>query len=817
MEPDLSRQRIITLAVVAGAVLFVFLQLQPGVLFKDTTPTGSDLGGHVWEPNYLREHLLPQGRLTGWAPDWHAGVPTLVFYFPFPALVIALLSVVLPYTITFKLVLALALMSVPVAAWAFGRLSGLRFPAPALMAVATVPFLFDHFHPQTRGGDVISTLRGEYAFAVGLPLALLFIGVLARALDTRRYRAGAAVLLGLVVLSHVFATLFALAGAAVLLLVRPSRRRLLDAAFVVVVGGLLAGFWLIPLRWRYGYAPPGLHDHVGQYLQNLFPFASRCATRGQCQPGQFLPVETWHLGVVTLLAGAGVVISARRRARMGLAIGALAASMAIGFVVLPGGRLQNDRLLPFWFLGLYLLAALGIAEGGHEIQAWRERRRRRARYASPGGAGPAVPAIAPIAGLVLVVLLVGLPLRSVPGWLPIHTVDRSKVRLTMDFAFGGYEGRPGWGEYHRLMTTIDDVGRDHGCGRAFAEADRPSLSKYGTLVAFMLLPYWSDGCISTVNEGLEVSETSLYEQLVKVELSKAPNINLYDLPYENLVVNKGVEHLQLMGVRYYLAVSPETKAQADANPDLVRRARSGPWSVYEVKRSVLVTPLAFEPVVIEGEYASGQQWSQVGVNFFQRDKRGREVPFAAGGPDGWARVRVGEHEPTANVFNLPAIGTSVTVDAPRTPVAAARVSRIRKSDDRISFDVDRTGSPVLVKTSYFPNWTASGARGPWRVTPNFMVVVPTARHVTLHYGWTPVDLFGFALTLAGIAGVVGLAWRGRRRAGEAVPVTPTPAPAPAPAQRARPARPAASKSAREAGPRTQSQRKKRKRAGRPRR
>ena len=262
------------------------------------------------------------------------------------------------------------------------------------------------------------------------------------------------------------------------------------------------------------------------------------------------------------------------------------------------------------------------------------------------------------------------------------------------------------------MTTMDRVGREHGCGRAFAEADRPAFSRFGTLAAFLLLPYWTDSCIATINEGLEVSETSLYEQLVKVELTKTPNINLYDLPYQNLVVGQGVEHLQLMGVRYYLAVSPETKAQADTNPDLVRRARSGPWNVYEVRGAPLVAPLAFQPAVIEGKYASGALWSQVGVNYFEKDRRGRDVALAAGGPDSWARVPVRELEPTANVFNLPAIGTGVNVDAPRVQVAPARVSRIRTSDDRISFDVDRTGSPVLVKTSYFPNWQAHGAKGP---------------------------------------------------------------------------------------------------------
>ena len=60
--------------------------------------------------------------------------------------------------------------------------------------------------------------------------------------------------------------------------------------------------------------------------------------------------------------------------------------------------------------------------------------------------------------------------------------------------------------------------------------------------------------------------------------------------------------------------------------------------------------------------------------------------------------------------------------------------------DGISFDVSEPGVPVLVKISYFPNWEASGADGPFRVTPNHMVVVPTDTHVELRYGWTGVDV-----------------------------------------------------------------------------
>ena len=69
--------------------------------------------------------------------------------------------------------------------------------------------------------------------------------------------------------------------------------------------------------------------------------------------------------------------------------------------------------------------------------------------------------------------------------------------------------------------------------------------------------------------------------------------------------------------------------------------------------------------------------------------------------------------------------------------------------------------PVLVKTSYFPNWQATGADGPWRVTPNLMVVIPTSRHVSLHYGFTPVDNAGRLLTLAGLAALAWL-WHAER-------------------------------------------------------
>jgi hypothetical protein len=85
---------------------------------------------------------------------------------------------------------------------------------------------------------------------------------------------------------------------------------------------------------------------------------------------------------------------------------------------------------------------------------------------------------------------------------------------------------------------------------------------------------------------------------------------------------------------------------------------------------------------------------------------------------------------------------------------------VRAGRDRISFSVDRPGTPVLVKSSYFPNWEVQGARGPWRVTPNFMVVVPTGTEVELRYGTTSVEWLGWGVTSAGL---VALFLLGRAR------------------------------------------------------
>src|SRR5690606_5919944 len=101
---------------------------------------------------------------------------------------------------------------------------------------------------------------------------------------------------------------------------------------------------------------------------------------------------------------------------------------------------------------------------------------------------------------------------------------------------------------------------------------------------------------------------------------------------------------------------------------------------YEIADSELVTPLSFEPAVVEDVHDAIHSWLPVAVDWYQDPSRW-DVPLATSGPEEWPRVLQGQ-EPE------------------RVPVEPVTVTDIAADEDSISFEVDQVGSPVLVKTSY---------------------------------------------------------------------------------------------------------------------
>jgi hypothetical protein len=768
-------------AVVAGVTLVALSQLHPSLLLANTTTAGGDTGAHVMLPAFMKSHLLTHGQLTGWDPDWYDGFPVYTFYFPLPGLITVIFNAVASYDVAFKLVTVLGTLTLPVCAWAFGRMAGLRDPGPGCLAAATLPFLFEPSF-SIYGGNILSTLAGEFSFSLSLSIALLFLGVVSSGLRTGRHRALAAVLFAATLLCHLIPAIFAGAGAVVWLLLdadvtrglrgglrgRLARRRWRGRMVWGIVAGAvgvgLTAWWLVPFATGQAYTTNMGWTNVEGFPHLLFPASAR-----------------WVLATDLV----GLVAMIIRRNRVALFIAVMGAVSA-GVVCLdPQGKLYNVRFLPLWFLCLYLMAGYALAETVSATARWNRRRRleqwvlvirerlnlvhgmpwrpgmRISRFHRPTPDGnPPGAVVGPFIALAAACLAVVPPLVLPASTLSSVgvTVGANQPSAWADWNYSGYERKPDFGEYHAVIKMMAKVGMDQGCGRTMWEYD-PSLNRFGTTMSLMLLPYWTNGCVDSM-EGLlfESSSTTPFHFINQNELSVTPSdaVNSSDFQYMGLNVPLGIEHLQLLGVRYFLASSTTVETAADADPNLTEVASSGPWNtsyngdalnttwkVYEIKGSSLVQPLANRPVVWKGVSPAQTSWLKPAASWYDNPREWNVVP-AADGPGGWDRVSTSDTQPSV-------------VPEPTTVVSA-----ISQTDNSVSFHVDRVGTPVEVKVSYFPNWQASGADGPWRVAPNLMVVVPTSHDVTLHYGSTGADKAGELISLVALVSAVALAIRARR-------------------------------------------------------
>ena len=108
------------------------------------------------------------------------------------------------------------------------------------------------------------------------------------------------------------------------------------------------------------------------------------------------------------------------------------------------------------------------------------------------------------------------------------------------------------------------------------------------------------------------------------------------------------------------------------------------------------------------------------------------------------------------------VSPSAVTSPPATPTGAdGTVTSERLTDETLSFDTTAIGVPHLIKVSYFPNWHSKGAKGPYLVSPSFMMVIPTQSHVTLYYGRTNANTLGQILEVIGWLVLVGIGiWRG---------------------------------------------------------
>lgn len=689
-------RRIVEIAVFAGIAALLLSFFRPDLLLSTTTATGGDTGAHVYTPWFVRDNLLPRGQISGWSHDWYAGFPILHFYFPLVILFQAVLSYAIPYGIAFKLGTVLGTFFLPVAAYLLLRLLRFRFPIPAVGAVVTLGFLFlDSF--QIYGGNIPSTLAGEYSFSLSLGLSLVVVGLLYRIATAEDGRPVlAAGVLAAAVLSHLVPVMIAVLWAGLLLpwAVRrhglPTTLRRLGTVFGLAFA--LTAFWSVPFLARLGYSAD----------MHWFPLEGW---------GPVAPREMWaYLGAGALALAVGAL---RRDRRILLLAAPAALGLLLYFAVSPDrlfdGRVWNGRFLPFWYLGAILLTAYLV---GTAIPATaRLLSRRRAVTAALGLLGA---------------------FGAVIGGGVLRDRGPSYIDDWIRHNYAGYEAQAAFPTFQALIDRIERLP----AGRVLWEPS-PDLTKFGTPVALMTIPYWTG---HPTMEGIyfESSITTPFHFLTAAEIAERPSNPIAELPYHGFDMQRGLRHMQTLGVSYFLAYSDQARRAASATPGLARIDAVGEFTLFGVDAPGQVVIPRHEPVIL-----GGQDWIDANLAWFSTPDD-LEVPLVADGPEEWARI---------GTYRSP---------LPRTAIPdGGRIVDAEHGPGEITFTTDAVGQPHWVRTSYFPNWKVEGARGPYLASPSMMLVVPTQAHVRLYYGRTWAEWAGQGLTAAAVIALV-VPWSRRR-------------------------------------------------------
>ena len=634
------------------------------------------------------------------------------------------------------------------------------------------------------GGNIASTMAGEFSFSIALSFAMLAFGFFANGMQTGKHRIKAAICMALAILCHGIVAIYVAVGLILMAVLWLDRQRLRWFITTAGTGALLSAFWVGPFLLNHAY----MTDMKYKGEPGNGSFTSYW--------GMFFALPPFWNVFIFSCAVIGFAAMVVKRNVAGIWLGMCAIVFAM-FVFLFNdslpiiGLLWNPRLLPMFNMCRYLLAAVGIIELVSMLLRLSQYQRSHLQgkvfkeNKSVKAEQFRARTITAIVASVLTLLVLGFRFQVLPfgnvidegkgaeyTWGPFEGPAASKgfVDGWARWNFSGYEGRSSYGEYYNVVQAMKDIGETRGCGRALWE-NFSGNDKYGTTMALMLLPFWTDGCIGS-SEGLffEASGTTPYHFLAAGAMSKQSSNPVRELRYINNNPDVGVSYLQALGVNYYMAVTPEAIAKAEENVasggGLSAMTQSGPWHIYAVAGSEIVTPLTVRPVVVtERSGDQRERWLEVGTSWLQNPSEWTAIP-ADDGPDEWQRVQAvidlerREGEPGSDSRKVDVVRPTPAIEP--LSISPAVVSDVVIGEESVSFSVDKIGVPILVRVSYFPNWEVSGAEGPYRVAPNMMVVIPTSQEVSMNFKPSLIDRLAYLLSGLGILALI-LMWRQDRR------------------------------------------------------
>ncbi len=506
------------------AILLIFLRID--LILLNTLPTGGDMGAHIVPTKFFVEELFYNFKISGWSNDWFAGYPAYYFYFPLPPSIVAILNIILPFNVSFKIMVLIALVLLVISIeklinFKIGTLSYIGF-AGGLLYLLTESFTI-------FGGNLASSLAGQYSFTYSLAFANLSIYYIRNNLIKYSVIKGS-VLLGLSLLSHIIPFLI---YAPIFLIYFLSSKSINLEKLI----GLLI-FLFLTLRFS-----------ISLFLNLEFT------------KNIFLSTEMYLIFASTLL-----------------------------FFYGPEGALWNGRLVPFFNLGLIILFFKIFEEKMdllvekikqknliilfylicssffifNYVQKWQE------RYAIT---------VYFIAFIILLSFIITIYKPKYGLGITLIALVLSSVNFLphwLNWNFTGYDQKDDWSDITNLYSGLNQLEP----GRIMWEPNS-DLNKYGTPMVLMTIPMFTN---HESIEGLyfDSSITTPFHFVTVSGVAESPSNPVGGLSYINGDFDRGVRYMKELGVDYFISYTDSITDKAIMSDELENLFQSSPFTVFKI-------------------------------------------------------------------------------------------------------------------------------------------------------------------------------------------------------------------------------------------
>lgn len=518
--------------------IFLFSQMPWKLLLTDTMVSGGDTGSHNYIA-YKLASIFPT--IKTWTHDWYGGFPFLYFYPPLMFVISTLLSFVLKINIAFKLTTLLGTLILPICVYLGLRLLKYKNFIPEIGTLGSIMFLFlENF--SIYGGNIPSTLAGEFSYSFSFALFFLFFGLFARGMKENKHVLLNIIILAIMALSHPFPVISATLYAMGLILI--SKDRIKSLIYSIKVFGLAFGitaFWSIPFLYYKSYTSM-MNWYKTVKLSEMFPL-------------------TIQLFWLASLVGLFFMVKNRDKRIFNFLIVGL--SNLILFLVINNSPIYNTRFLPFFIMSYILVGSIGLGLLIKEVT-------NRSKWLN--------------VLIVFVIILWNLTMIDPHFVLGQNTKVKSAIKFIpywMEWNYKGFEDKDA---YRNSALPLFEYLKNLPYGKIMWEY-RPEYDTFGTPRFLENLPVLTG---KPTFEGLLI-ESSIFGPfhfINQTETTQSPTSAIAGFKYPPFDFKKGVEHLKMSNARYFIAYTENIKKLANENMTWLKDI--GPFAIYELPNNSVV-------------------------------------------------------------------------------------------------------------------------------------------------------------------------------------------------------------------------------------